>query len=198
MSHYARNSSRSFTFTLAAALALLFLLLMAAPTRAAGGEEDASHPLYTPLSLNQYVPPPALDWDPRLNLRGAAYIPAQVQPGQGYWRLVKAVWFDKEESGGRHHIYVDVLSEAGERQVGAPVQVSWNDGATTIITEAKPGEAYAANFAMYALAPAYAAQPHDGATADAVTGMGLGDIEDPYHAVHTSYGLTWRWTLAPY
>ena len=136
------------------------------------------------------------EWDPRLDQRGALLIEATVTPGQGYWRLIRARWYDEAESAGRHHIFMDALDENGSRDVGVPVFVTWSDGSTTVTTEAKPGEEYATNFAMFSLAPAYAARPYDGAPADVVDGMGMGTIEDPTHAVHTSYGLVWRWTIA--
>jgi hypothetical protein len=123
-------------------------------------------------------------------------ITATVTPGQGYWRLIRARWYDEQESAGRHHIFVDVLDEDDVRKVGVPVLVTWPEGSTVVTTEAKPGEEYATNFAMFSIAPAYAARPDDGVPADVVDGMGMGTIEDPYHAVHTSYGLVWRWTVA--
>ena len=153
---------------------------------------------YLPLVQhgNQPAPPPVAEWDPRLDQRGAFLIPAEVTEGEGYWRLARAVWYDAVESQGRHHIFVDVLDSAGERQVGAPVLITWRDDAATIMTQAKPGEPYAADFAMFALAPAYLARPNDGAPADAVGGMGLGEIDDPNRAHHTSYGLVWQWREA--
>ncbi|MCX6047391.1 MAG: hypothetical protein NT075_19975 [Chloroflexi bacterium] len=135
-------------------------------------------------------------WDPRLDKRGAIFIPAQVTPGQGYWRLMKAVWFDQDESAGRHHVFVDTLTISGTRQSDVPVLVSWTDGATSIVTQAKANEVYATDFAMFAIAPSYRARPAATAPADSVDGMGLGSIEDPTHGIHTSYGLTWQWTIA--
>jgi hypothetical protein len=157
---------------------------------------EAGHALFTPLTQNQHKRLPPLDWDPRLNEREAALVPAQVASGQGYWRLIKAVWFDETESQGMHHILVDTLDASGQRQAGVPVLIM-NGGSFTITTEAKPGERYAANFPMYALAPAYSARPNSGAPVDEVTGMGLGDLVHPDWPIHTSYGLTWRWTIAP-
>jgi len=139
-------------------------------------------------------------WDARLTLRGAVLIPAQVQPGQGYWRLVQAQWFDVEDApfAGKHHIFVDALDQAGNRQVGVPIRLASSDGKTVYGyagTEAKPGEPYAASFPMSAIAPAYRVEPADGAPADAVTGLGLGNIEFPNLAMLTSYGFTWQWTV---
>ena len=157
---------------------------------------DTDHFIFTPLTQNHYRPQQPLDWDDRLTLRGAALVPAQVTSGQSYWRLVKAVWYDEEESQAKHHIFVDALDMFGQRQIGVPVLIV-NGGSFTITTEAKPSEPYAANFPMFARAPAYSASPNSGAPADHVTGMGLGDLEHPDWNIHTSYGLTWQWTVAP-
>ncbi len=157
---------------------------------------EPEHQLFTPLIQNQHKPQQPLDWDPRLDVRGAALVPAQVTSGQGYWRLTKAVWYDEVESQGKHHILIDVLDASGQRQAGVPVLIL-NGGSFTITTETKPDEPYAANFPMYVHAPAYSANPNSGAPADQVTGMGLGDLEHPHWKIHTSYGLTWQWTIAP-
>lgn len=142
------------------------------------------------------IPEQELEWDPRLDQRGAVLIPATVTPGAGYWKLIQAVWFDVEESGGRHHIFVETLDETSQRQTGVPVLIQWPEGTTTITTQAKPGEPYAADFGMFSIAPAYSARPDDGVPADKVDGMGMGNIDEPFLAHHTSYGLTWQWTVA--
>ena len=33
--------------------------------------------------------------------------------GEQYWRLIEVRFADEQESGGKHHIYVDVLDESG-------------------------------------------------------------------------------------
>jgi hypothetical protein len=172
---------------------ILFLPPIAAESNP---KTEPEHQLFTPLVQNQHKPQQPLDWDPRLDERGAALVPAQITSGQGYWRLTKAIWYNEAESQGRHHIFVDALDVLGQRQVGVPVLIT-NGGSFTITTEAKPGEPYAANFPMYTHAPAYSANPDTGAPADQVTGMGLGDLEHPDWNIHTSYGLTWQWTIAP-
>jgi len=154
------------------------------------------HFIYLPLIRNPSSLPPDLLWDPQLDQRGASFIPAQVTPGAGYWRLTQAVWLNEAESQGRHHIFVDILDITGTRQVDVPVLIRWHDGTEKITTERKTGEAYAADFAMYSIAPSYRAAPDTSAPADSVDGMGMGSIEDPTHGIHTSYGLTWRWTIA--
>lgn len=153
----------------------------------------------TPTSTRE---PGALEWDPRLDQRGVKITPAVPTPGQGYWRLIKGVWYGPEEPpfAGQHHIFVDALRPDGSRQPGAPFDVTNLDGTTVfgkMVTELKPGDLYAANFPMYQLAPAYRTLPSDGAPADSVTNLGLGSIEYPYYAYHTSYGFVWQWTVAP-
>lgn len=139
-------------------------------------------------------------WDERLTERGVVLIPAQVQPGQGYWRLVQGQWFDVEDPpfAGNHHIYVEALDMAGQRQTGVRMRMVSPDAVENygyITTEAKSGEPYAANFAMYKVAPAYRVEPADGMPADAVAGMGLGNIEHPDLPMLTSYGFTWQWAV---
>ena len=128
-------------------------------------------------------------------------IPAQVPPGQGYWRLVQGQWFDEGEPpfGGQHHIFLDALDQTGKRQVGVRMQMAsldLKDILGDVTTEAKTGESYAGSFAMYIVAPAYRVEPADGAPADAVTGLGLGSIKVPDLPTLTSYGFTWQWTIA--
>ena len=142
------------------------------------------------------VPEFPIEWDVRLTERGARLIKAQVAPGSGYWRLVKARWYDEAEAQGRHHIFVDLLDPAGQRLTSVPILVRWSDGNANVKTEQKAGESYAADFAMFTVAPAYAAQPNTDAPADRVEGMGLGSIEAPLYTIHTSYGLVWQWSVA--
>ena len=55
----------------------------------------------TPSCTDGAVEQPGRDWDPRLDQRGAVLAPAVVEPGHCYWRLVKGVWYDEQESGAR-------------------------------------------------------------------------------------------------
>ncbi len=192
-----KNLKLIISLTLLVVAGVLSEMIFIPPVAAASiPHPETEHHLFTPLTQNQHKPQQPLDWDPRLNERGATFIPAQVTSGQGYWRLVKAVWYNEVESQGKHHIFVDALDISGQRQAGVPVLIM-NGGSFTITTEAKPGEPYAANYPMYAPAPAYSAIPNSGAPADQINGMGLGDLEHPDWNIHTSYGLTWRWTIAP-
>lgn len=155
--------------------------------------------------------PTQIEWDPRLDQRGALVVPAQIQAGQWYWRLVKGVWYADNEQpfAGNHNIYVDIRTAEDVRKPGVPVRFTSLDGGTvwdTRITEPKPDCGapnssypsclYATDFGMYALAPAYRAIPSDGSPADAVTNLGMGSIEHPELAYHTSYLFVWEWSQA--
>ena len=165
---------------------LLGISVLIAPWRGAG--QTLPPAVYLPLvAVPAATPTPSLDWDPRLDLRGAHLIPAE----HGAWRLVRARWLDEQQSAGRHHIYLDTLDADGERVTGVTVRIAWAGGEATVTTEAKPGEPYAANYPMFAVAPAYSAQPTG---SDLVGGLGLGSIEQPAYAIHTSYELIWQWT----
>lgn len=152
----------------------------------------AVEPTQTPVPTATAIP---REWDSRLDQRHTSLIEATVQPQQGYWRLVRAQWYNEDEAGGRHHILVDVLDEAGARLVDVPIRIYWSGGEAMLNTQAKPGEPYAADFAMFSIAPSYGAYPNNGAPTDAIWGMGLGSIELPFHTVHTSYGVVWQWTV---
>ncbi len=170
---------------------------------------DPTMAVYLPLIVRLEPPPTetpecldgatedAREWDSRLDLRAATLISATVMPGKCYWRLIKAVWYDEEQSQGRHHIFVDTRDGQDQRQIGVRIEIGFTDGPDYIVTEAKPGEQYAKDYAMFAHAPAYSARPDGDAPADKVDGMGLGSIDQPNLGIHTSYGLIWRWTLAP-
>ncbi len=133
----------------------------------------------------------AIAWDGRLNQLGVGLQAANVAPGQPYWRLVEARWANEQESEGRHHIFVNVLDETGQRIIGQPIKVAWRDGAVTGVTEDKPLTEYSYNFQMYAAGNSYDLSV-EGLPSDTVTGMGLGDIERRAWKIHTSFYLTFQ------
>ncbi len=112
-----------------------------------------------------------LVWDERLDDLNIDIIPAAAQPGQRYWKVIKAEFQNSQEGGGRHHIFIEVLDEAGKRIVGQPVEVLWSDGSATVYTEDKPAPEYAANFPMYGNLGGYALRIPG--LSETVTGMGL-------------------------
>ncbi|MBI5029273.1 MAG: cyclic nucleotide-binding domain-containing protein [Chloroflexi bacterium] len=57
---------------------------------------------------------------------------AQVAPGQKYFRLVKAIYFDEASAGGRVNILVGVLDENGKELIDVPVRMEWGVNEYTI------------------------------------------------------------------
>jgi CRP-like cAMP-binding protein len=139
---------------------------------------------------------PSRAWDPRLDRLGVALQEANVVSGQQYWRLIDARWADEIESGGKHHIYVEVLDESGNRIVGQPVMVTWPEGALAGTTEDKAAPDYAYNFQMYAAGYSYTVNVED-LPSDRLSGAGLGSIEQRNYGIHTSYYLTYQRTTKP-
>lgn len=93
-------------------------------------------------------PPRPLVWDPRLNELKIEYVPANVQPGERYWRLTHAEFWAEQENQGKNHIFVNVLDENGARLIGETITIEWLDGSHVITTEDKPAPEYSANFPM--------------------------------------------------
>lgn len=132
-------------------------------------------------------------WDPRLDQLGVSVDEAQVEPGQQYWRIIEASWMDEQESGGKHHIYVEVLDENGNRIVGQPVTTFWGDGSYTKGIEDKPAPDYGYNFQMYAAGYAYNVKV-EGLPSDVLKGAGMGSIEDRFRGIHTSFKIVFKKT----
>ncbi|MEZ4830888.1 MAG: DUF5107 domain-containing protein [Caldilineaceae bacterium] len=129
-----------------------------------------------------------IEWDARLDELNIDVIPANVRSGQTYWKVIKAEFQTPEEGGGRHHIYIEVLDEDGERIVGQTIQVHWRDGGAEIVTEDKPTPEYAANFPMYGDLGGYSIDLPG--LSDVVTGMGL-----PFGRMHVVYNLVFQKTV---
>jgi len=117
---------------------------------------------------------PSTQWDARLDGLGVRVNRAAANAGQPVFRLVSALYRDENESGGLHHIYVEVLDEHGQRLAGQPIVQAWRDGQVTFSTEQKYAPEYGANV------PIYGVQGEDnyriyveGAASDVVEGLGL-------------------------
>ena len=134
----------------------------------------------------QPTPVPARNLDPRLAQLGIAIDDAPAGPGQQYWRLIEARWEDEQQAGGKHHIYVDVLDENGNRLVGQPVTVWWGDGNYTAPLEDKPAPDLGFNYQMYASGYAYNVKV-EGLPSDVARGAGMGDLANRFKGIHTAY-----------
>jgi CRP-like cAMP-binding protein len=129
--------------------------------------------------------------DPRLSALNVGIQEPNVPPGQSYWRLVKAYWQNKEESGNDHTIYLEVLDEHGSRIVGQPIEIRWQDGSLVVVTEDKPRPEYSANFPMFGTLGSYSVSV-PGLPSDTVVGLGMGTPERPDFTIHTNFLLTFQ------
>jgi hypothetical protein len=140
--------------------------------------------------------PTPLAWDSRLDTLGIKLIPANVQVGEQYWRLVKAEFWDEKQNQGKHHIFVDVLDAQGARIIGHEILVEWPNDRLIIVTEDKPAPEYSANFPLdishyppFATLGAFTVSVN-GLPSDRVSGMGL-----PPRNIFVVYLLTFQRTL---
>ncbi len=79
---------------------------------------------------------------------GVEIIPAAVEPGQVYWKVIRVHHLTPEENNGRHHIFIDAVDEEGRRLYGSLFTVAWDGGSDTVSIEKEPPEP-GANFPMW-------------------------------------------------
>ena len=162
------------------------------PQAAAAAAKPLSQPkpTSTPTPAARQLPP--RDLDPRLASLNVQIVDAKnVQSGQWHWRLIRVRWQNQEESGNDHTIYIEVLDENGGRIVGQPVEVRWQDGSLTVVTEDKPPNEYSANFPMYNTLGSYVVAVA-GLPSDTIVGLGMGTADQPDFTIHTNFFLTFK------
>ena len=110
------------------------------------------------------------------------------QPKNGkVFRLVSAKFQDDTQSGGMHHVFIEVLDEAGQRITGQKVAMAWADGKNILVTEDKPYPEYAANAPMYGPMDKGTYKVYvEGSASDVITGLGLPGNH------HVNYLLTFQ------
>ncbi len=79
---------------------------------------------------------------------GVEIIPAAVEPGQVYWKVIRVHHLTPEENKGRHHIFLDAVDEEGNRLYGSLFTISWDGGNDTVVIESEPPDP-GANFPMW-------------------------------------------------
>jgi murein DD-endopeptidase MepM/ murein hydrolase activator NlpD len=160
--------------------------------------------VYLPHVPNESTPTvPALpprEWDERLTARGVTVLTPRDNPLT--WRVKSARWYNEQEADGLgpdHHIMIDVVDEQGKRLVGVPLLVKWPSGEHRIVTEAKPGEPYSANYPMPASRNEFSVVVDGLALSEVVTGIGMG-METPsgFNAgIHTTTGVVFERVTQP-
>lgn len=141
---------------------------------------------------------PPREIDPRLVARGLKIESPKVYPGERYWRLVKARWFDQQEAGGRHNVFVEAEDTDGALLSDMQFLVTWPDGEHTYKTKA--GRGFEAGDAP--LSPGHAAfnvQMLSMLPSETVHGIGMGaDTPGGFNpGIHTATLLTFRRVTVP-
>ena len=118
-------------------------------------------------------------------------IPAQVEPGQRYWRLVTLEW-KKPGEGGDTHTYITTLDENGQPVWDQEVRVE-NGGGQILHTEPKPGVPHGTEFGMFNTLNSYQVYVGGDLPSERVAGLGLGEWLGGRD--HTSFILVFQRTM---
>ena len=126
---------------------------------------------------------------------GVEIIPADVEPGQVYWKAIRVHHLTPEENNGRHHIFLDAIDEAGERLYGALFAILWDGGSDTVTIEQQPPEA-GANFPMWKWQ--VCSVEGMGAPSDRVINLRTDHPDEPpgNTLFHHSFAITYLHTIA--
>ena len=118
--------------------------------------------------------PLPLAWDYRVSMLSppVRHKPADVAPGETYWRLASMEWW-KPDEGGNTMLYASAIDEDGLPVWGQEIIIE-NGGHTVLYTDPKPGEHHGVNFHMTSTLNSYQAFVGGDLPSDRVTGMGLG------------------------
>lgn len=108
-------------------------------------------------------------------------VDAEVPPDTEYWRLTKVEYWNDQQSGGTHHIYIQTPHDPSAILLVSNGQQSWP------ISLDKPHNEPAANFAMWG-GNHYSAHM-DGLPSDRIEGMHMPSNH------HVSYLLWWERTV---
>lgn len=138
--------------------------------------------------------PEELEWDWRLDALGVVAEPADVKPGNAYWKLVRADYQGPGEAEDTHQIFYRVVDQQNKPMEYQKVLQSWADGNTDAITN-EHGETNIPLWASFSPERGergpYSAWV-DGLPSDRVSGMGLPSKQ------HVSFRLTWRRAIASF
>jgi hypothetical protein len=140
-------------------------------------------PVATPLPLT---------WDSRVDMLNSPIklIPAEVEPGQRYWRLVTLEW-KKPGEGGDTQTYITIFDEEAQPVWGQEVRVE-NGGGQILYTEPKPGVPSGTHFTMYNTLNSYQVYVGGDLPSERVAGLGLGEWLGGRD--HTSFVLVFQRT----
>lgn len=123
-------------------------------------------------------PAPARETDPVNDAEayGVSVERITPPPGTTYWRVRRVHHLTPQENGGRHHIYLDALDEAGQRLYNSRSKIAWEGGEFTVTID-KPTNEPGANYPMYKWQKCTVAML--GAPSDAVHGLSSSHPDEP-------------------
>lgn len=138
--------------------------------------------------------------DPRLIARGVTIETPPIAPGQSFWYIVKAQWYNEQESQGRHHIYIEAQDPDGRPQADVPFLAKGQGSQTPGSTNGKTGFD-AANVPMWASEGknGYSVWINGSVPSETLKGVGMGaDTPEGFNAgIHTSTGVVFQWATMP-
>jgi len=139
---------------------------------------------------------PPRGWDERLTQRGVTVETPPIAPGQQFWRVVKARWYNEDEAGGRHHIYIETYNPNGNPMADVPFRVTWPSGETRGRTNLREGFD-AANYPMSKSLNEFSVmiRPDIDVPSETLKGIGMG--ADGNSGIHTSTSVTFRLVRMP-
>lgn len=148
-----------------------------------------TQPLTAPLAISD-----ELEWDWRLDALGVVIEPANVKPGQAYWKLVRAEYQAPNESNDGHQIFYTVVDQQNRPVEYQKALQGWADGETDAITN-ENGETHIPMWLGFS--PDHLEQgPYvawiDGLACDRVRGMGLPSKR------HVNFLFTWKRSVATF
>lgn len=144
----------------------------------------APQPPDTPDNANETWP---LYWDERLDARGVVIErPSNLVDGQLFYDVLGAKWLDKNQAGGRHHIYTNAYDQNHTRLMGTHFLVQWpmpdpNNRATIV---AEKNEEFSANYPMSKSLREYSIKVQEEVPSSILKNIGMGQDGNP--AEHTS------------
>lgn len=169
----------------------------------AGAVDDGGHTVFIPMAGTGQPAQstlPERQIDPRLIARGVTIETPTVAPGQQFWHIVKAQWWNEQESQGRHHIYIETNDPDGRPQANVPCMAKGQGSQTPGLTNGKSGFD-AANVPMWASEGknGYGVWINGIGPSETLKGVGMGaDEPGGFNAgVHTSTGVIFQWTTMP-
>jgi murein DD-endopeptidase MepM/ murein hydrolase activator NlpD len=122
---------------------------------------------------------------PAADAHGMRVVTPALNPGQEFWYAEYVDKLNKDQSGGRRHIYGNVTDKNGNRLHGVRLRVSWENGnkEAFVVTEDKsrdlPPWSFDYNFPLSSSLNDFAIEVAQDRPSEKVTGIGMGINGNP-------------------